>query len=119
MNHQPVLAAERLDCYRVALQFAALVTPWLVRMPAHLREQLDRASASIVLNIAEGVGRRSAPDRARFFTIARGSAAECAAVLDLLRARAVVGPEAYQDGRSFLVRIIQMLSRLSAAPGHG
>jgi four helix bundle protein len=117
--NQPVLAAERLDVYRVALQFAAFAAPCLSRVPAHLRDQLDRASASIVLNVAEGAGRRSGPDRARFFTIARGSATECAAVLDLLDARILVTEQAYQEGRTLLVRIVQMLSRLSANPGRG
>jgi four helix bundle protein len=113
----PVLAAERLDVYRVALEFAALATTWFSRAPVHLRDQLDRASASIVLNIAEGSGRRTGPDRSRFFSIARGSATECAAILDLLRARAVVSDEAHQEGRHLIVRIVQMLSRLAATPG--
>jgi four helix bundle protein len=55
---------------------------------AALRDQLDRARISIVLNIAEGAGRFSAPDKARFYAIARGSATEWGAVLDLLLARA-------------------------------
>jgi four helix bundle protein len=50
-------------------------------------DQLERASSSIVLNIGEGAGRFSGPDQARFFVIARGSATECAAVLDVLRVR--------------------------------
>jgi len=39
-----------------------------------LRDQLDRVSVSIVLNIAEGAGRFSPPDKGRFYSIARGSA---------------------------------------------
>lgn len=67
-----------------------------------------------MLNIAEAAGRRSRPDKARFFTIARGSAAECGALLDLLKARGVVSRDDCQHGRSLIVRIVQMLTRLTA-----
>jgi four helix bundle protein len=107
----PTLAVDRLDVYRVALDFAALASRLRVT-PASLRDQIERASASIVLNLAEGVGRTSRADQAHFFAIARGSALECAAVLDLLRARGVLAAEAHREGRGLLVRVVQMLSRL-------
>jgi hypothetical protein len=73
----PALDAERLDAYQVALEFHALAGGLpLGRGRGELRDQLDRASTSIVLNIAEGAGRRGGADRARFFAIARGSATE-------------------------------------------
>jgi len=106
-----VLAIDRLDAYRVALEFAALAARVRVT-PASLRDQLERASASIVLNLAEGVGRRSGPDQAHFFAMARGSALECAAILDLLHARGVLEDAGHRDARGLLGRIVQMLSRL-------
>jgi len=74
----PWLEVDRLDCYRVAVEFLTLV-PRLgpARGSADLREQLGRASASIALNDAEGAGHVAKLDRARFFAIARGSATEC------------------------------------------
>jgi four helix bundle protein len=112
---EPLLAAERLDVYNVALEFQRLALS-AVAQGSHggLRDQLERASASIVLNIAEGAGRSSAPDKARFYSIARGSATECAAILDLLRARAAIGDADQRRARSLLVRIVQMLTRLAA-----
>src|SRR5215470_937899 len=82
---EPLFDFERFDVYRVALVFQSLV-PRLVplRGRAALRDQLDRASASILLNIAEGFGRTSRAEKASFYSIARGSAMECAAVLDVL-----------------------------------
>ena len=86
-----LLDAERLDCYRIALEFQAISAQLTPRYGcAELRDQLDRASISIVLNIAEGCGRRSPADKARFYSMARGSATECAAILDLLGARGLV-----------------------------
>lgn len=107
----PVLATDRLDAYRVALEFAALAARVRVT-PASLRDQIERASASIVLNLAEGVGRCSGPDQAHFFAIARGSALECAAVLDLLYARGILAAPLHLEARCLLVRVVQMLSRL-------
>jgi len=53
--------------------------------PAYLRSQLDRASSSVALNLAEGRGRDTRRDQLRFFHIAMGSARECQTALRLLR----------------------------------
>jgi four helix bundle protein len=111
----PFLDCERLDCFRVAVEFQGLAADLCSqRGLGALRDQLDRASVSIVLNIAEGAGRRTAADKAHFFAIARGSATECAAVLELLATRRMLAPQAHRHGRSLLVRIVQMLTRLIA-----
>ena len=73
-----------------------------------------------MLNTAEGCGRRSPADKGRFYSMARGSATECAAILDLLAARGLVDARLRNRARSLLVRVVQMLSRLiarMAAPG--
>ena len=109
----PLLDAERLDVYRVALEFHALAASLpLGRGLRELRDQLERASTSIVLNTAEAAGRRAPADRARFFAMARGSATECAPILDIVRARALAPVAVTGRGRSLLVRIVQMLTRL-------
>ena len=110
-----LLDAERLDVYRMALEFQA-ITGQLVpkRGYAELRDQLDRASISIVLNIAEGCGRRSPADKGRFYSMARGSATECGAILDLLGARGLVDDRLRNRARALLVRTVQMLTRLGA-----
>ena len=69
--------------------------------------QLDRASTSIPLNIAEGNGKYTAPDRCRYFDIARGSALECAACLDVLVAKKRLAQA--DQGKEILVRIVSML----------
>jgi len=110
-----LLDAEKLDAYRVALEFHALACQILPKRGyAELRDQLDRASISIVLNIAEGCGRRSPADKGRFYSMARGSATECAAILDLLGVRGVVDDRLRKRARTLLVRVVQMLTRLAA-----
>jgi four helix bundle protein len=110
-----LLDAEKLDCYRIALEFQVIAGQLVPKRGyAELRDQLDRASISIVLNIAEGCGRRSAADKGRFYAMARGSATECAAILDLVGARGLVDDRLRNRARSLLVRIVQMLSRLVA-----
>src|SRR5438552_1395443 len=86
---------EKLDVYREAIAFIAWLTT-LVQETARLgevKDQLDRASTSIPLNIAEGNGKYAPKDRCRFFDIAHGSALECAAALDVLVAKGRLAPE--------------------------
>jgi four helix bundle protein len=108
------LDCERLDCYLVAVEFHSIAARMVSNrsLGTALRDQLDRASVSIVLNIAEGAGRRTAPDKGHFFTMARGSATECAAILDLVVARGLITTPGHRHGRGLLVRIVQMLTRL-------
>ena len=73
---------------------------------------LDRAATSIVLNVAEGAGEFSAAERARFYRMARRSANECAAILDVYRARQAIGDTAIAAGRELLLRIVAMLTRM-------
>nr|HEX4313517.1 four helix bundle protein [Kofleriaceae bacterium] len=49
-------------------------------------DQLERASCSVVRNLAEGSG-RSGADRRRFYAYAYGSLRECKAVLELAVAK--------------------------------
>ena len=106
------LEVDRLDVYQVALEFQVLAESLsFPKRARELRIQLDRASTSIVLNIAEATGRRSLPDRARFLAMARGSATECAAILDIARARSLAPHAVTKEGRALLVRIVQMLTR--------
>ena len=109
------LDAAKLDVYTVALEFQSLAVGLLPpRRQAVLRDQLERASLSIVLNIAEGTGRFAAADKARFYSMARGSATECGGILDVLLARKLITSIAHQRLHILLVRIVAMLTKLHA-----
>jgi four helix bundle protein len=108
----PVLDFEKLDVHRVAMQFQVLVSDLAPKTERNLRDQLDRASVSIVLNIAEGSGRRSWPDKRRFYAMARGSVMECGAIVNLLTARELADASRCLAARKLIVRLAQMLTKL-------
>ncbi len=56
-----------------------------LKLSGALKNQFDRASSSISLNLAEGWGKSSKKDRLRFFQIAFGSLRECQSILQLAR----------------------------------
>jgi len=62
-------------------------------LPIYIKNQLGRASLSIVLNIAEGSAKVTNRDIRSFFVIARGSAFECAAIIDILHSEAEISAE--------------------------
>jgi four helix bundle protein len=102
---------EKLDVYQEAIAFCGWVGEFLnaISAKAAAKDQLDRASTSIPLNIAEGNGKFSAKDRARFLEMARGSALECAACLDVLLVRKLATEEKVVSSKQRLARIVQML----------
>ncbi len=106
---RPLLDHERLDCYAVAIELAAMVPGLTKTARPSLRDQLERAAASIALNLAEGCGRRTRRDRLHFFSMAQGSATECAAAIDLLRVNGHVTPADATRAKHKVTRIVQML----------
>jgi four helix bundle protein len=110
-----MLAHERLDVYRCSIEFLGLTARVVGTIPrghAMLSEQLNRAALSIPLNIAEGAGKPSTPERKRYYGIARGSAMECGAVLDACRVLGFGDDQVIETGKGLLVRIVSMLTRM-------
>src|SRR3984885_14170637 len=113
-SNESCFGHEKLKVYRGAIAFVAWLSPLLeaTRRGGDVKEQLDRASTSIPLNIAEGNGKYSTKDRCRFFDIAHGSALECAAALDVLVAKAKLTTEQIRAGKERLQKIVRMLMGL-------
>jgi four helix bundle protein len=78
---------EKLTVYSKAKEFNIRINHFLLstKLDKTTNDQLRRASFSILLNIAEGTGRFTKPDRKNFFIISRGSTFECVAILDYLK----------------------------------
>ncbi|NVB78838.1 MAG: four helix bundle protein [Kofleriaceae bacterium] len=110
-----MLSFQKLDVYQRSIEFLRIsnrIRAALPRGHAELADQLRRASQSITQNIAEGAGRMTRADKARHYTIARGSAMESAAHLDVMRVEELVDGEAYDRGIELLERIVAMLTKL-------
>ena len=106
---------ERLDVYKTTIDFLALADEIIEHLPrgrGYLSDQLQRASTSILLNLAEGAGEFASLEKARLYRIARRSATECAAILDVCRTRKLADPTQLGAGRDLLLRIVAMLTRM-------
>ncbi len=78
---------EKLEVYRKAYttnQTIYRILKGKTDIPRYAKDQLGRASLSTMLNIAEGSAKFSDRDRKNFYTTARGSAFECAALISFL-----------------------------------
>ena len=105
---------EKLRFYPLSIDFVAWTQPLIESVPAKVsaKDQLERASTSIPLNIAEGNAKFSLADRARYLQTAVGSAVECAACLDVLVSRKIKAAAEVADGKRQLETIVGMLMGL-------
>lgn len=111
---------EKLDVYQTAVDWVALAQETVAAMleaKGHgpLADQLQRAASSVTLHIAEGAGEFSPAEKARFYRIAKRSATECAAILDVAQRRSCVSDDHFARGRSLLLRVVGMLVKLTRA----
>ena len=101
----------KLDVYRLTRSIVKDIY-LLLKNPAYdrnLKDQLLRASTSIMLNIAEGSGRWFPRDQRRYFNIARGSALECIAIFDIIEDLKLLPIEEANDYKKRLDKIARML----------
>jgi four helix bundle protein len=110
------LSHESLTVYQRSVSFVAWSSD-LCRSKRDIvgetQNQYKRAFISIPLNIAEGAGKQSGKDQARFYDNARGSALECAACLDVLVAMQLVLPQEIVSGKEQVAEIVAMLTSLA------
>ena len=110
-----MLDHEKLDVYKVSIEFMAIAINMADNIPrgySSLADQLKRAAWSIPLNIAEGCGKNGINDKKRFYAIARGSAMECAAIIDVCQLLKIDNEKSFQQGKALLTRIVSMLTKL-------
>ena len=87
-----------------------------VRRDRELLDQLHRASRSVVLNIAEGLGVGRGKRRDQHFRTALGSAREAMAVIDLAVATGLTGKDTVASATDCIDHVCAMLWKLTRHP---
>ena len=102
---------EKLTVYRKAKEFNSQVRIFIKtsKLDRTTNDQLRRAAFSIVLNIAEGAGRFTNPDKRNFYIVSRGSVFECVAIFDVLKGEEALSQEQYKYFYALAEEISKML----------
>lgn len=103
---------EKLDVYQKAKSFNSQVYGYIrvnKNIDPNTKNQLRRASLSIMLNIAEGSSRFSNADRRNFYVIARGSVFECVAIFDFMIGENLIDTGFHNDAYSKSEELSKML----------
>src|SRR3989339_531797 len=105
---------EKFPVYLKAEEFYALVLEMLKNKEIDkiVKDQLRRATLSIVLNIAEGAGKYALADKKNFYIISRGSVNECVAILRILKIENKISEEIFKNSYEYLLEIAKMLTGL-------
>ena len=109
------LSHESLVVYQRTIEFVVWSSELIAekQVKGVLLDQYKRAFISIPLNIAEGSGKYTGRDQARFYDIAKGSALECGACLDVVVAMGIAPVGRVQEGKGAVRGIVSMLTGLS------
>src|SRR3990167_3965625 len=107
---------EDFPVYKDAIQFADIINVFLEGIPekgnSRLVDQLQRASTSIALNIAEGAGRYHKTDKRNFYVMSRGSVYECVACFQIFRAKKLINAEKHELFYKALNNLARQLSAM-------
>ncbi len=102
---------EKLEVYQIAKEQNIKVQRYLETMGGEqvLKEQWRKASLASVLNLAEGTGKMNNVDKRHYYSLARSSVFECAALLEMLKELCLVNEYDFQDFYAGYERISKML----------
>ena len=112
---KPRFNHEKLEVYQRSLKFITWLTEVidaLSRGNGNIIDQIDRASISVVLNIAEGNGKHSSKEHKRYIETAKSSALECAAALDIMFAKKIINEQKLEEGKEMTEVMVKMLYKL-------
>ena len=110
MNNKIFFDHEKLIVYQRALEVITFFEMIFEKgIGASYKSQLERATSSIVHNIAEGNEKYTSKDRCKYFDIARGSALECASGLDIQFIKNKISEEELFRGKALLKEVVSML----------
>jgi four helix bundle protein len=116
LGEKPIFNHETLDVYRVAIETAKIVcsSEAAARLSNPVFRRLDELLTSMILNIAEGNGRFSDADQARFLGTTHESAIKLAARLDLYVIQGLIPKENAEEWKYLLERVSLMTSSMIA-----
>ncbi len=102
---------QKLDVYLKTRKYCKDIKLFIAKSKLDfiLKDQLSRASTSILLNLAEGSARFSKKDRRHFMVMARGSVFECVGIMDHLVDIEKISKEGYDYFYNTLEEISKML----------
>ena len=106
---------EKLICYQGLVGIAPKLHKLAVSLPTgynYLADQLKRALASAILNLAEGNAKFTPKERRRFFITSRGSIAEVAAILDVFEVYNLISEKISLEYKKELGKYFAMISNL-------
>ena len=116
-----MLPFEKLEVYNKAVDYIDCIYDLIESFPKEERfgliDQLRRASVSISTNIAEGSGRYHKKDFTQFLRMARSSAYECVALLQVSLKRKYITEESYNDLYGRVAELTKMISGLVRSLG--
>ncbi len=105
---------EKLDAWQFAISFCDDIYEMTRRFPREeqfgLTSQIRRAAVSISANIAEGSGKTSNKDNARFIEIAYGSLMEVVSHIEIAKRQQFLSDEQYNESRNNADRLARILS---------
>ena len=109
---------EKFKAYQYAIEFVALSAQIIEDLPkgfGKLIDQFRRAAIAVPLNIAEGSGKRTISERNYCYSIARGEAMECAAIVDVLVCLRLINTRQAENGKELLKNVVSILTTVCSS----
>lgn len=100
--------------YQRSLELVRIAKKVLDQLPpgyGFLADQLRRAASSVPLNFSEGYSQASLKEQRRYFRIARASAYEVSAILDVAACFEVVPARLQEEAKDICDHLAAMLTR--------
>ena len=107
---------ERLEVYQLSLEFLDFIFEICKNLPKDLQyvlgDNLKRAGISVSNNIAEGSGKKSGKEKARYYGTSLDSTRESVNMFIILNRQKAISNESYVKARTYGKRLTSMLFKL-------
>ena len=112
-------AYENLDAWNRAVDFSVMVIDAVENISTHRKhyrmlEQIEAASSSVAINLAEGKGRNSKKEFIQFCYIARGSLYETMTLLEIIRRKRWISDSIYSKLEKNGIEIASMIGLINS-----